>query len=249
AGMTDRAFPRAMFIDADESGNAWRAQPEGDGNLIIVSGAGHAPGRVADTRARYRKLAGALKEAYADAAIKYSWSTQDNVSYDLAPYIGRYSPLHDNIFVATGFGKWGMTTSTVAGLIIADMVQKRHNPWLEVYSPLRFVPDTAAAGTLIGKNARVIETFIKERLTRSPQEPEPGPDEGLVLESGGKRLAVYKDSQGALFRVSPYCTHMQCVVHWNNAERSWDCPCHGSRFDHTGRVIHSPAVKDLDREE
>jgi len=234
-----------MFIDADEEGIALRMQPDKNDHLLILSGANHSPGHGADTRENYRKLEKSARQIYGDISIEYSWSTQDNMPYDLVPYIGHIAPGRNNVFVATGFGKWGMTTSMIAGTIISDLIQGKENSWARIYDPVRFHPDASSAKNLISQNTHVLSTLVGEHLSGTPDLASLEPGQGKVVHSDGEKLAAYKDEQGKITRLSPKCTHMGCIVHWNDAELSWDCPCHGSRFKYSGEVIHSPAVKDL----
>lgn len=238
-------FPKGMFFGADEKAYGWRTQPDNNGDVVIVSGASHTPGHEDDTTKFYRELQTSLKEVYPDASIEYSWSTQDNIPYDGVPYIGKLSPLRDNVYVATGFSQWGMTMSIVAGAVLTDLIRGRENPWMEVYDPSRFTPDTESAKKLISQNTHNIKKFVEERFSGKPAITDVGLGEGKVIGHQGKKTAVYKDEQGNTFKLSAICTHMGCVVHWNNAEQTWDCPCHGSRYSSKGQVIHAPAVKGL----
>ncbi len=239
----------AMFIDADPDGYALRFQPAPDGGwLAIISGGNHTPGHPDDTTRYYKALADHCEELYPGAVITHSWSAQDVEAVDRVPYIGRLEPLHGNVYVATGFAKWGMTSAFVAGELLADLLQEKQNPDAELYNPLRFHADASVAKKLLSENTHVIEMFMKERIKGVPEIKDLAPGEGRVGDLEGRRVAVSRDEEGVIHKVSPNCTHMGCVLHWNNAEMTWDCPCHGSRFDNLGRVIQSPANKDLKRE-
>ncbi len=241
-------FPGGMYIDADESGYAWRSQPEAEGELAIVSGRNHPTGQ-GDAREQYQKLKEYADKNYDRASVEYSWSTQDSSTADRASYIGLLNPVGENIFVATGFAKWGMTTSVAAGMILTDMILGRSNPWADVYNPNRFHADSSTIKKLISKNANVVKMFVTEHLTGLPDISQLGEGEGGVVEANGKRLAVYKDMDGKVYKLSPNCKHMGCTVHWNNAEKTWDCPCHGSRYSFTGDVIQSPTIEEMDKVE
>ncbi|NLA39694.1 MAG: FAD-dependent oxidoreductase [Methanomicrobiales archaeon] len=243
-------FPDGIFINADGPVHSWRSQPAvSDGELVIVTGEEHETGKVTDTRAHYQRLDEYARSVYPERTVAYHWSAQDYITADRVPYIGPLAEGHDHIFVATGFGKWGMAAGTVAGMILADQIRGRANPWAEVFDPARFryKPDypvwvqkslQSAGGTIEVDGA----WFDMETATIPP-------GEGRVIEADGQKVAVYRDGPGALHVLDPTCMHMACTVTWNNAEKSWDCPCHGSRYDAYGRVIESPSVRDLMRKE
>jgi len=241
----DEPFPDGIFINAAGPVHSWRSQPAGDSELVIVTGAAHGTGQAADTRAHYRSLDEYARSVYPARSVDYHWSAQDYITPDRVPYIGRLAAGHDRVFVATGFGKWGMAAGTAAGMILADLIRGRTNPWAEVFDPLRFreqqeFPDRVrkqleAAGGRIEVDAA--------RFDREIRAIPPG--EGKVVDIDGQKVAVYRDRGGGVTTLDATCMHMGCTVAWNNAEKSWDCPCHGSRYDAGGRVIGSPTVRDL----
>lgn len=240
-------FPNGMFINTSGAAHSWRSQPAAGGEIAIVTGAEHDTGKVTDTRACYRNLEAYARSVYPVRSIDYHWSAQDYMTPDGVPYIGPLAPGHGRVFVATGFGKWGMTNGTAAGMILADLIQDRTNPWTEVFDPARFGKGPAPPAWVRGALQSAGETVETDtdRLTREAATIPPG--EGKVIEIGGRKVAVYRGEHGALHTLDPTCMHMGCTVAWNNAEKSWDCPCHGSRYDALGKVIESPTVKDLAR--
>jgi Rieske Fe-S protein len=169
---------------------------------------------------------------------------------DGVPYIGRLAPFQKRLWVATGFMKWGLTNGTAAGMILTDLIGGRENPWSDLFDSTRFKP-LASAKELVKENANVGVHFVGDHLgrpdVRSVDALAPG-QAGIVRRGAGK-VAAFREDDGTLHTVSAVCTHLGCQVKWNEAERSWDCPCHGSRFDFTGRVIQGPAVKDLEQKE
>ena len=169
------------------------------------------------------------------------------MTVDQVPYIGRLRRGSQRLYVATGFNKWGMTSGTIAGVVISDEILGRENPWNELFDPNRIKP-LASATQFIKENVNVARRFVADRITQrsSVSLDELRPGEGQVTSSGAKQIAVVRDGQGALHAVSARCTHMGCIVHWNTAESTWDCPCHGSRFSIDGKVIEGPAVADLE---
>jgi Rieske Fe-S protein len=161
--------------------------------------------------------------------------------------VGPATPLHRGILMATGFAKWGMTGGTAAAMVLADRILGRENPWAELFDPNRIRP-RAAAMRFIEENAKAGVHFLDHlttRVTRPIEDLEPG--EGDIVEAGGEKVAGHRRDDGTLVAVSRTCTHLGCQVSWNPAERSWDCPCHGSRFSPDGDVLHGPAVHRLER--
>ena len=181
---------------------------------------------------------------FAVSSVEYHWSTQDNGTIDGVPYIGRYGPTSKRVYVATGFGGWGMTNGTVAGMLLRDLILERDNPWLEVFDPNR--ANLAGIPSLAGHAADIVKHFVGDRLANeSPDSIAVG--EGKIVNTDGRKVAMYKADDGTVSSLSPVCTHMGCFVQWNPAEKSWDCPCHGSRFAPDGKVLHGPAIKDLEK--
>jgi glycine/D-amino acid oxidase-like deaminating enzyme/nitrite reductase/ring-hydroxylating ferredoxin subunit len=240
----DGEVPNGMYL-SEEPYYSVRSHPGADGEpLLLVGGEKHKTGEGGDTVARYQRVEAWARERFPVRSVEYRWSTQDNWTLDRVPYIGKAAPSTDHIYVATGFGGWGMTGATVAGILLRDLVQGYENSWAEVYDPNRFNLDSAAH--LAGTGAGMVANFLGGRFRRTSHEP-PAPGEGKIAETDDGKVALYCDEAGTLHQLSPTCTHMGCFVNWNPAERSWDCPCHGSRFSAEGRVIHGPAVKDLEK--
>ncbi|MDQ1686295.1 MAG: hypothetical protein QOC82_3032 [Frankiaceae bacterium] len=224
-----------------------RTAPYRDGKrLLIVTGGQYKSGTREDVESVYDELAAWTTERFPGGDIVYRWSTQDTSSVDRLPMIGLLPNGGDHIWVATGFSAWGMTSGTLSGLILNDLVQGRRNPYAELYDPGRSTP-RASAAKLVKENVEVARELVGGMLRPDLT----GMDElaageaGVFLTRKG-RTAAYRDDSGVLHAVAARCTHLGCTVRWNNAERSWDCPCHGSRFDHTGKVLHGPAVDPLE---
>jgi glycine/D-amino acid oxidase-like deaminating enzyme/nitrite reductase/ring-hydroxylating ferredoxin subunit len=241
--------PDGMFINAGTPTRSMRTLRDGDRVYLSVGGEGHKPGEDVDERERYDTLEGFLREHWPDAGeVEYRWSTQDYLPVDRVPYVGRLSRRSEHVFVATGFQKWGMTNGTVAAHILADTILGRENAWASLYDSKR-INAKASAPKFVKENAATGFRFFAQRLRRgekrSPEELTPG--EGAILSVGGLKRAVYKDEGGVTHVLSPVCRHLWCYVEWNEAERSWDCPCHGSRYTGEGRVIQGPSVQDLRR--
>jgi len=237
--------PEGMFINADGSFSL-RSAPVGEGEVVVVGGAGHRTGEGGDTMARYRRLEALARERLAVQAVDYRWSTQDLHTIDGLPFIGRLSPTARHVYVATGFGGWGMSGCTVAGMLLRDLILGRDNPWAALYDPNRL--HLASVGRFVRQNLKVASHFVADRRAeRGPESVAPG--EGAVVKTAGGEVALYRAEDGSVHGLSPVCTHLGCIVSWNSAEQSWDCPCHGSRFAIDGRVLHGPAIKALAKKE
>ena len=215
------------------------------GNFLLVLDASHKLGHVKNTEESFKKVEEYLREHFAVDKIEYTWAAQNYKSADKIPYIGT-SPLEKNIYIATGFAADGLTYGTMAAMIISDAIAGKENPWAKTYDPKRFTP-VASAPRFIKKNVDVATHLIKDYIFKGTEKEllEVKPGEGKIVEVDGKKLAAYRDEHDHLHLVSPVCTHLGCMVHWNNGEKSWDCPCHGSRFGVDGEVLEGPAINRL----
>lgn len=224
-----------------------RTQRHAGGLWLIAVGEGFKTGH-ADTDRVFRELEAFVRTHFDIEAIEYRWGNQDYDSMDRVPYVGKLTPTSKHLYVATGFGAWGMTNGTAAAMVLSDAILGRPNPWAELYDATRVKPSVSAK-TFFPQNLHVAKEWIGGRLThRSSVMPaDLAPGQGSVAKMNGEMLAIYKDEQGALHAVSPICTHMRCIVRWNGVEKSWDCPCHGSRFGVDGSVLQGPAVRNLER--
>ena len=247
----DRA-PRGMYISSDQPTRSIRSSPDGDGRrVLIVGGEGHKPGEEDDTEQRYRNLEEWTRERFPGASIDYRWSSHDYLPVDGVPYIGKLRRRTDHVFVATGFAKWGLTKGTFGAMILTDAILGRPNPWAELYDAKRLKP-LASAKKFIQENGHVGWNFFADRVRKRDGQDEIAglaPGQGTIVRVRGIQRAVYRDEAGTLHALSTVCTHLGCNVGWNNAERTWDCPCHGSRFSGEGVVVQGPATKDLERKD
>ena len=180
-------------------------------------------------------------------SVDYRWSAQDNTTVDGLPFVGPLTPFEDRVLMATGFAKWGLTGGTAAALILADRMLGRENPWAALFDPNR-LNARASAGKLVTENAKAGVRFVADRVTKRGRRDieDLAPGEGDIVRHRGEKVAGYRDEDGTLIAVSATCTHLGCQVNWNRAERSWDCPCHGSRFAPDGTVLQGPAVHRLE---
>ncbi|NLY36299.1 MAG: FAD-dependent oxidoreductase [Tissierellia bacterium] len=237
-------YPGGMYISAGGPGRSLRAQDTDNGELILVVGDNHKTGQGEDTLKHFEALLGFAKNNFTLIDVPYRWSTQDCVTLDGIPYVGHYSADTPNLYLATGFGKWGMTNSIVSSEILRDLIIKGENPWQEIYNPSRKTL-VHSAKNLILQGVDFATELIGGKLSKTPKEVELELDQAQIIEVDDKRAGAYRDKSGKLHIVNTTCTHLGCELNWNSAEKSWDCPCHGSRFDYEGKVIEGPATQDL----
>lgn len=244
AVKTPEPYPGGMYITAEEPGRSFRFQPAEEGELVLVGGEHHKTGQGEDTRKHYAVLADYAAGTFSGAEVCYRWSTQDCMTLDGVPYVGHFLPSTPNLFLVTGFGKWGMTNSMASAMIVRDLIIKNESPWQYVYNPSRQTV-AASAKTFVVENLNVAAELIKGKLNQADDNIEIKPGEGKVIMLNGQKTGAFRDEEGTLHLVDTTCTHLGCELSWNVAERSWDCPCHGSRFTCEGDIITGPAVKKL----
>jgi glycine/D-amino acid oxidase-like deaminating enzyme/nitrite reductase/ring-hydroxylating ferredoxin subunit len=213
-------------------------------DAIIIGGEGHEVGK-ANEREQYMKLEKFAKD-YGAKTIQYRWSAHDHTAVDRVPLIGQYLPGKKNIYVATGFGAWGMTSGALAGLLLTDLIEGKTSAWADVFDPNR-LRSLSPNKRLLEQTKTAVQGLAGERIANLFKDSElPEPGDGKVITKNGRQLAIHRADDGTLVVRSAVCTHMGCIVDWNSAEKTWDCPCHGSRFTSGGKVTHGPAVKDLE---
>ena len=224
-----------MWIGAGDGGYSLRDYHD----LLLLGGGAHRCGENR-TGGRYELLRQAARKWFPDSREVAHWSAQDCVMTDGVPLIGRYAESRPNWYVATGFQKWGMTSSMVAATLLSDLIQGKGNPYASVFTPQRFDEGTLTGVAVEGGQA--VKGLAKELLQIPAREAAelPKGHGGIVL-LHGEKVGVYKDEDGRLYPVDTRCPHLGCQLEWNPDERSWDCPCHGSRFDHLGKLISGPA--------
>ena len=247
AKINPEKAPAGMYIGVGKNYHSIRTTPTDDGNLLLLIGGGsHKVGEKSETEESYQELEKYAHSHFGISKIDYRWSSQDYESFDRLPYIGKLTPADDHIYVATGFSLWGMSKGTMAGMLLADLVQGNANSWADLYDSLRATPFVTQES--IKNNLDVGMHWVGDRLkgltSWSTDDVKPG--EGKLINYQGETLGVYKDEAGQVTTVSATCPHLGCIVNWNSAEKSWDCPCHGGRFTCEGKIIQSPATKDLE---
>jgi glycine/D-amino acid oxidase-like deaminating enzyme/nitrite reductase/ring-hydroxylating ferredoxin subunit len=241
----EELFP-GMYISEEEPTISLRTAIYKDKRLLLVGGSDHKTG---DTDVyienSYYNLEKFIKTIYPKAEVLYKWSTEDCVSLDKIPYIGEYSNIMPNVFVATGYKKWGMTSSYVAAKIIFDKIIGIDNEYESIYSSTRLQPikNSKEFGNMLKQttSSLILDRIIPSEKNLSDLEI----GSGGLIEYHGKKLGVYKKSESEIYAVEPYCAHLGCQLSWNNLEKTWDCPCHGSRYHYDGKLITEPSKKDL----
>jgi glycine/D-amino acid oxidase-like deaminating enzyme/nitrite reductase/ring-hydroxylating ferredoxin subunit len=238
------SYPGGMYISAEEPARSLRSLPFEDGELILVGGEHHKTGQGVDTIEHYNNLVNFAYQNFNVEGIYYRWSTQDCMTVDSLPYAGQFSSGTPNMYVATGYGKWGMTHSMASVMIIRNLIIDGESPWHDAYNPSRRTM-AASAKTLVVENVNVAVNLVKGKLLSVPEDVEIKNGEAKVIEIDGDKAGAYRDEKGILHIVDTTCTHLGCKLNWNSAEKSWDCPCHGSRFTYEGEIIEGPTVKPL----
>jgi glycine/D-amino acid oxidase-like deaminating enzyme/nitrite reductase/ring-hydroxylating ferredoxin subunit len=244
AVRTKEKYPGGMYINAEDPTRSLRNQQTEEGELILVGGENHKTGQGEDTRLHYEALVDYAHSHFKVEDTPYRWSTQDCMTLDDLPYVGQFTANSPHIFVATGFGKWGMTNSVASAMVLRDLIIDGKSPWQDVYSPAR-KNSLQSMGTFIAQNANVAKELLAGKMTLPSSNGELQRGEGKVIDYKGKRAGAFLDQEGKLHVVDTTCTHMGCELQWNTAETTWDCPCHGSRFSYTGDVVEGPAVRPL----
>jgi glycine/D-amino acid oxidase-like deaminating enzyme/nitrite reductase/ring-hydroxylating ferredoxin subunit len=238
--LKNAAHIRGMYLGVDKGGLSFRPH----GEMLLIGGGSHRTGENS-AGGKYRQLQEAAGQYWPQSREAARWSAQDCMTLDGIPYIGRFASSTPHWYAATGFQKWGMTSSMVSALLIRDLIVKGKSPWEEVFTPQRFSP-SASAGTLFQETAQAARGLSRRWLAPPPAAVEALPNgRGGIVDCDGEKLGVYKDENGACFAVSAHCPHLGCQLKWNPDEKSWDCPCHGSRFSFRGELLDGPAQKEL----
>lgn len=253
AGAVDAsADPGGMYVSLGSDTRSVRGAPYDGGRLLIATGSPFTPGSP-DAARHLEELQRWLLDRFPVQEIGFRWAAQDNFSGDRVPFIG---PLHvgaAHTWVATGFNAWGMTNGVVAAMLLAERIDGRTPEWGSIYDPRRLHP-TLEARTVVGAGAKAVTGLaanagarLKAKLHRFRSVDDLAPGQaGIVSDSDGE-WATYVDEDGTSHAVSPTCTHMGCLVSFNDAERAWECPCHGSRFGLDGAVLQGPANRPLEK--
>jgi glycine/D-amino acid oxidase-like deaminating enzyme/nitrite reductase/ring-hydroxylating ferredoxin subunit len=244
------SVPDALYWDTLDAYHYVRLQPlethDGDGewDLLIVGGEDHKSGQADDADERHERLLSWTRERFPIENVEFTWGGQVMETMDGLAFIGRNPLDKENVYIATGDSGMGITHGSIAGMLLSDMILGRDNPWQQLYDPSR--KNINAAGVFAKENLNVAAQYadwLTPGEVSSVNEIEPSC--GAILRRGLTKVAVSRDENGGLTELSAVCPHLQCIVQWNNAEKTWDCPCHGSRFRADGQVINGPANSNL----
>ncbi len=251
AGLQSDIQIPGIYINCDHPTRSIRSTSIQDQSGFLLGGEGYVVGKTKGHVNPYEELKQTATELFPQHSHVTEWSAQDYNTMDQIPYIGRLKHKHENIFVATGFKKWGMTTSSTAALLITDLIQGRKNPDEDIYSPSRFNLTTSVP-SFVKQNTHVATQLIKGKISAEDSKDFDvntlQPNEATTLFRNGKKIGVFKDPSHTIHSVDTTCTHLGCEVAWNAFDLTWDCPCHGSRYMYSGEVIEGPAKSPLKKE-
>jgi glycine/D-amino acid oxidase-like deaminating enzyme/nitrite reductase/ring-hydroxylating ferredoxin subunit len=245
------SVPRALYWDTMDPYHYVRVQPklsetgESSHDVLIVGGEDHKTGQPAELGAPFQNLEKWARERFPMIeGIEFRWSGQVMEPVDGLAFIGRNPLDADNVFICTGDSGQGMTHGTIASILLTDLILGRENPWATLYDPSRI--KVRAAVEFARENLNVAKSygqwFTSGEVESARDIP---PESGGIIRRGAKKIAAYRDARGELHELSAVCSHLGCIVNWNSVEKTWDCPCHGSRFDPLGNVVNGPAIHDL----
>ncbi len=238
----EKDYPNGMYYSADTPTRSLRYTEMNGEKLILIGGESHKPGQGIPTHEHYLALQDFCEQYLGIKEIPYRWSAQDMITPDKLPFVGPATAGHPNVLIATGYKKWGMTTGTIAAKILTDFILRKENRYADLYKPSRL----KGLGNIVKDNIDVAKHLIEGKLEFIIKTPEDlANDEGDIVLINGKRAGCYRDQDGQLHQVDSTCTHMGCEVNWNSGERTWDCPCHGSRYSIDGEVLEGPSVEPL----
>jgi glycine/D-amino acid oxidase-like deaminating enzyme len=239
------SVPKVLAWDTGDPYHYLRIQPLEDADVLIVGGEDHKSGQAETTDDRHAKLEAWARERFPMIEkVEFAWGGQVMEPVDYLGFIGRNPVGEDNVYVCTGDSGMGLTHGTIAGMLISDLILGTANPWAGLYDPAR--KTLGAAAEYARENLNVARQYVQWATrgeVKSPEEIPPGG--GAVMRRGLSKIAVYRDPGGQRHECLAACPHLGCVVQWNGAESTWDCPCHGSRFDRFGKVMNGPANRDL----
>ena len=244
---TNEKLFEGMYISNDTPALSFRTAKYGEKQLLIIAGLDHKTGEKKNLSENYKTLENIAKRYYPDSKVIYRWCTEDCIPLDKIPYIGEFSNLMPNVYVATGYKKWGITSSNVAANIIVDKIMGRKSKYEDVFTSTRLKPikNYQEMGNMLKE---VNKSLVVEKL-KIPKEriQDIELEQGGIIEFDGKKIGIYRDKENKIYAVKPVCSHLGCELSWNNLENTWDCPCHGSRFTYDGKSIYDPSIKDLDK--
>ncbi len=246
--LKDGIYPDGLAYDMYDPYHYYRTYEVDGEKYLVAGGEDHKTAHQENTDECFRKLESYLQKYFDIEEVAFKWSSQFFTPTDGLPYIGRLPGNPDSVFVATGFGGNGMTYSHVTALALTELIVKGESKYEKLFNPNRIKP-VAGFESFVKEAADVVAKFIGDRFSKVKIKElgEIAHGEAKVVKYEGNSIALYKDEKGGLHAVNPACSHINCIVGWNSAEKTWDCPCHGSRFSMDGEVLTAPARKDLEK--
>ncbi|GAA0450348.1 FAD-dependent oxidoreductase [Alkalibacillus silvisoli] len=245
AFQNDDPYPGGMYLSVDQPTMSIRKAMINNKEYILFSGESHKVGQGKNLHKHYLNLKRSKEQIFGNQPIEYRWSTQDLVTLDKLPYVGPVTKDEPRVLIATGYRKWGMTNSTAAAKLMVDKVLGKSNPYEEVYKPSRFNADPSLKKFFV-ENFDLTKHLLKGKLEFPKNKvSDLNKGEATTFLMNGQRKGAFKDEDDTVYIVDTTCTHAGCEVNWNDAENTWDCPCHGSRYSFKGEVIEGPAERDL----
>lgn len=233
-----------MYINYEVPNISFRTINDGHRKLLLAVGYDYKTG-TENLKDGYSRLESTVRKMYPDADVLYKWSAEDCITLDKIPYIGEYSTMMPNVYVATGFNKWGLTSSNVAANIISDEILGINNEYIDVFRAKRVEPikNREEIGNMLKEANKSI--FLSKFKIPQVELDDIKMGEGKIIEVNKKKVGVYKANNGQIFKVKPICTHLGCELYFNNIDKVWECPCHGSKFTYDGKSIEVPSNKNL----
>jgi glycine/D-amino acid oxidase-like deaminating enzyme/nitrite reductase/ring-hydroxylating ferredoxin subunit len=234
-----------MYLSVEKPVHSFRTHTQEGSVFGIATGPSFKPGDTETERECFKEIEGWLTETFDAGPIQYRWVNEDYGSMDSMPFVGWSSSSDDRYLVATGFGAWGISNGTAAGIILADLAAGAENRWIKAFDATRIKP-IAGGPKFLAENLGIASHLIGGYLSRYPKSFDAlAPGQASIVKIDGENLAAFRDDEGKIHVVSAVCSHMGCLVGWNENDRTWDCPCHGSRFELDGTVLHGPATRPL----
>lgn len=241
--IMDNIF-NGMYINVEAPTISLRSMKYNNHNILLVGGNEFKTGDVIKNN-KYDFLEKIASQMYPNCKIIKKWNTQDCMTLDKIPYIGRFSNFYPNVYVATGFNKWGITTSNIAANILKDKILENENRYEKVFDSTRLHPIKNSKELYYNINQTIQAEILNKFKIREENINDIPLNTGKIIKENSKRIGIYKDEKGNIYRIKPYCSHLKCLLTFNSQDKTWDCPCHGSRFDIYGNVINNPASKDI----